>query len=157
MNSRCLFLALALAAASCGGSSSAGTDGATMDATDAAAADATDGAGDAGPACTNACPLATHRCGPNGGSQACAVASDGCTAWGTELPCQGVQTCFGASGTCVCPMVAGCTVAGKSCLDVHNLITCTADAQGCFSSTTLMCDPSGACVGGAPDSVCAPH
>ena len=132
-------------------------DAAETDAHKDAAPDAKDAENDSGaPACINACTLGGHRCA-GGGSEVCVVGSNGCTEWGPATSCAGLTTCSASTGLCACPAApAGCTAAGKFCDDVGELVTCTANPQGCLSSSTpTACRPDESCKGALPNAACS--
>ncbi len=145
------------------GATDGGQDAAVDAGTDAHHEDAStdaqpDGGPDAGPVtCTSACVLGSHRCA-SGGSQTCVTASNGCTIWGTPAPCPGVTTCATGTGVCACPAApAGCTAAGTFCNNAGDVVTCTRDAQGCFSASAPQACPSPdqSCKGTLPNAACA--
>ena len=115
-------------------------------------------AGPDGPSCVDACTLGTHSCGPGGGSRACAIdTTTGCTVWGAEAPCGGGQTCSSATGQCVACAAApsGCAATGNSAFCSNGaLVTCTADAQGCITSSTAACPTHQSCKGALPAAAC---
>jgi Right handed beta helix region len=108
------------------------------------------------PACTNACTLGTHRCA-GGGSETCVLGSNSCTEWSSATICAGVTACSAGSGLCACPTPpAGCTAAGKFCNGSGNLVTCSQDAQGCFSaSAPAVCPTDTSCKGTLPNAACS--
>lgn len=143
-----------------GGDVAADAGDARTDATEAGTDVRTDGGGDAseggadgGPTCTNACTLGAHQCA-TGGVQTCVMSTaTGCTVWGTAAACPGTQTC--SNGACACPAApAGCTAAGKFCNAGGQLVTCVADAQGCFTSSATACPTNTACSGTLPGASC---
>ncbi len=85
------------------------------------------------------------------------TASNGCTVWGTPAPCPGVTTCATGTGVCACPSApAGCTAAGTFCDNAGDVVTCTRDAQGCFSaSAPQACPADQSCKGTLPNAACA--
>ncbi len=85
------------------------------------------------------------------------MASNGCTAWGTAAACQGVTTCANGTGVCTCPTApARCTAAGTFCNTNGDVVTCTRDAQGCFSaSTPQACPTDESCKGNLPNAACS--
>ncbi len=149
-----------------GAAGHANKDGGTDAARDAEAADAhhadaaTDAGADAHPdgstTCTNACVLGSHRCA-SGGSETCVAGSNGCTQWGSPAVCQGATTCLTATGVCTCPGApAGCTAAGTFCNGSGEVVTCSRDAQGCFTAATPQaCPTDESCHGTLPSAACA--
>ncbi|HVZ86302.1 MAG TPA: hypothetical protein VHG72_04995, partial [Polyangia bacterium] len=135
------------------GQDAAATDAGHKDAATDAQKDAETDA--APPACTNACTFGSHRCAADG-SEACVLGSNGCTEWAAGTTCRGVTTCAGATGLCTCPAApAGCTGAGKLCDSSGDLVTCTADAQGCLTaSAPAACPTDTSCMGTQPNAAC---
>ncbi|HVT06963.1 MAG TPA: right-handed parallel beta-helix repeat-containing protein, partial [Polyangia bacterium] len=135
------------------------TDAHHGDAARDGATDANPDASDAAPTtCTNACVLGSHQCAI-GGSATCVTGSNGCTVWGTPEACHGVTACAALTGLCTCPAApAGCTAAGTFCDGNGNVVTCTRDAQGCFSaSAPVACPADETCQGASPSAACACH
>jgi hypothetical protein len=118
----------------------------------------------------SACVLGTQQCGPGGGLQTCTMTGS-CTSWGSEVPCQGGQTCHptsnstavccanacspgaqkcGATGVQTCVMNGACTAWGpdslcqspKTCQETGNTATCTCSGTSCTTGT-MRCAPAG--------------
>ena len=147
---------------------SGGTGGASPDASGSGGVTAGSGgrmgsggaAVDAPPVCQPECTIGDVRCGPGGGTQACAF-SAGCYVWGAEKACGPHARCSGAPrATCTCePPPAGCmATAGSFCSSGTTLESCTADSDSCiYKQAPKTCPAGKPCSGpyGAASCSCA--
>jgi hypothetical protein len=107
-----------------------------------------DAPGDGPSTCPTSCTLGAWRCGSSGGTQEC-VASGGCPAWASEVPCLGAKSCSG--GVCTCPLI--CIEGAQRCgagggvqvCDVQNGCLAWSTESPCQSPTT--CHQNGSAAG----------